>query len=115
MSIQNYFLFLFYSYRAKIVHDGSVTPDVTVLYLDFGNVDRCEKKNLREMPLELQNIPAVARRVKLGNIMPALTPDWTLQAKKQIEALIFQKPCELVVHSMVNNMKLNFEFKIISH
>ncbi len=79
-----------------------------MLYIDYGNINKVPKRMLRMMPLNLQNIPAAARRIKLGNIMPFDTPDWTMQAKMQIDDLIFGKPVDLVVHAWVgSNFKVS--------
>ncbi len=74
-----------------------------MLFLDYGNVGKVAKKDLRIMPKNYQEYTALARRLRLANVMPLNGLEWSVESKKYIEDLISEKTCEFTLHSLVNS------------
>jgi len=75
--------------------------NTTVLFIDFGNIAKVAKRHLRAMPTEFQDFTALARRVKLANVVPLNGLEWTVEAKKYIEDMLYEHACEITLHSLV--------------
>ncbi|XP_063221647.1 uncharacterized protein LOC134530599 isoform X2 [Bacillus rossius redtenbacheri] len=54
-------------YRACVL---SVTPQLTVQYVDYGNVDICDPSELHQLPTSIVDLPPVAEKIEVVDASP---------------------------------------------